>query len=119
MGDGQGGGYASPVAADGLVYLARNKFGVSASDAKTGEDVYTARIKADRDNFLSPAPDGGYLFAPNQDWRVGVVRAGREFELVGVNDLCGDGERLVGSLFFAGGRLYLRTHKFLFALGPP
>ena len=44
-----------------------------------------------------------------------VVRAGKDFEVIARNDI---GEPITASPVFADGRLYLRTLKSLYAIGP-
>lgn len=110
-------GYGSPLSLDGVLYASRSKLGLSTFNAKSGAGLTTERVKTGGENYPSVAACGGHLYVPFQDGKVGVMKAGREPELVATNDLGLQDDQLVGGPFFAGNRLYLRTHKFLFCIG--
>ena len=68
------------------------------------ERCYPDRYRA------SPVYADGKVYVTSWGGRVTVVRAGREFERLAVNDL---GEPIAASPVISNGRLYFRTYKSL------
>jgi outer membrane protein assembly factor BamB len=88
---------------------------VSCFDAKTGEPVYEKkRLGGGATAFTaSPWAYDGKVFCLSEDGVTFVVQAGREFKVLGKNDL---GEMCLASPALAGGRLFLRTQSKLYCL---
>lgn len=103
---------SSPLIYDGLVYLTPDGF-MLCLDAKTGEKVYEQRIHSAKYRG-SPVFADGKVFATARDGVISVIKPGRNFELVGENDMEDD---MSASPVISGGRIYLRTFKTLFAVG--
>lgn len=106
----------SPLYFDCLVYFVKNGGILTAMDAKTGEAVKAARLPRVADNFLaSPvASADGRLFLASEKGKVVVVRAGKEWEVLAVNDL---NEDTFATPALLSGRIYVRTLEALYCFG--
>jgi outer membrane protein assembly factor BamB len=102
----------SIVAYDGLIYMT-NEIGIATClDAKTGERVWRHRL--DGVFFASPVAGDGKVYFVSETGETVVLRAGRTPEILARNDL---GERFLASPAIAGGRIFLRSDRTLFAVG--
>jgi outer membrane protein assembly factor BamB len=54
------------------------------------------------------------LFLANTDGKLTVLKAGAEWEVLGVNDL---GDEIHATPALSGGRIYVRTRSFLYCFG--
>ena len=83
-------------------------------DATTGEEIYRERVGYGRTGFTSSgvAADGKLYFA-SEEGDVYVVRAGRDFEVIGENPL---GEEAMASPAISEGVIYYRTRNHLVAV---
>ena len=81
-------------------------------DGKTGKEVYRTRLGGACNS--SPIANEGHIYLSNNDGTTFVVRAGREFELLGENSL---GERITASPAVSGRSLIYRTDSHLYCLG--
>jgi hypothetical protein len=107
----------SPILYDGHVYLMTDKGLLTCLDVRTGEVRYEgARPPVPASFMASPVAVNGHLLLTSQDGDTFVVRAGPRFELVGTNPL---GEPISASAAVAGGRLFIRGERHLFAIGTP
>ncbi len=105
----------SPILYDGFVYLLTDRGRLSCLDAQTGEVRYEGgRLGA---SFMaSPVAVDGHLLLMSEEGDTYVVKAGPAFEIVGQNPL---DEPVGASAALAGGRIYIRGQKHLFAIGAP
>ena len=112
---GKGSAYVpSPILYDGLVYLLTDKGRLSCLDAQTGHVRYEGRRPPAPASFMaSPVAVDGHLFLMSEDGDTVVIKAGPDFEVEGTNPL---GEPIRASAAVAGGRLYIRGEKHLFAI---
>jgi len=76
----------SPLVQGGLVYLGDENGRLTSIDAKTGEEVYAARVHGGPHRG-SPLYADGKVFLVATDGTVSVVRAGRKYELLAKNDV--------------------------------
>jgi outer membrane protein assembly factor BamB len=107
----------SPILYDGHVYLVTDKGLVTCLDAKTGAVKYEGQRPPVPASFIaSPIAVGGRLLLMSQDGDTFVLKAGPEFVVERTNAL---GEPISASAAVAGGRLYIRGHSHLFAIGTP
>ncbi len=114
--DRTGGGtyLPTPVLYDAGVYVLTDKGIFSRHDAKTGERTYQTRIHATARNFTSsPWAYNGRVFAINEEGDTFVMKAGEEFEFVGINSL---DEFVQASPAISGDRLLLRTQSKLYSI---
>jgi outer membrane protein assembly factor BamB len=100
---------------DGKLFYSVNDQGILwALDAKTGAEVYGGqRLKA-ATHSSSPTLADGKLYIVNEDGLTSVVKAGRQFEVLAENLL--DGYTL-SSPAVSEGQIFIRTDKFLYAIG--
>ena len=107
----------SPILYEGLVYLLTDKGLVTCLDARTGAVKYEGgRPPVPATLLASPIVVDGRLLVMSQDGDTFVVKAGSEFVVERTNPL---GEPISASAAVAGGRLYIRGEKHLFAIGSP
>jgi outer membrane protein assembly factor BamB len=102
----------SPLILDDLVYLCRETGILLCVERETGEQVYYERT-IDLRHRASPVYADDKIFLAARDGRVTVVRPGRDFEILSVNDL---GEQLSASPAISRGTIYLRTFDALWAI---
>ncbi|MCP5112662.1 MAG: PQQ-binding-like beta-propeller repeat protein, partial [bacterium] len=80
-------------------------------DGKTGDEVYRQRLGGAANS--SPIAGDGRIYLSNNSGVTFVVKAGREFELVGTNSL---GERITASPAASGNTLFYRTDSHLYSI---
>ncbi len=85
----------------------------SCFDAKTGEVQWQERI-ASGSYSTSPVYAGGHLYFQSDNGLTTVVQPGREFTVVGENDL---GERALASWAVVDGAIFIRTEEHLWRIG--
>jgi outer membrane protein assembly factor BamB len=103
---------ASPVVANGLVFLATNE-GVSVClDVQTGKEQWRQRMGG---SFrASPLAAGNKVYFFGKGGVTTVVEVAREFRVIAESDL---GEETMASPAAAGGDLFLRTEGYLYRIG--
>ena len=111
----RGGNYMqTPVVVDGLLYSCRDNGVLTCRDAKTGEQFYKKRLGPGRTGF---SPSGvsadGKLYFTSEEGEVYVVKCGREFEELAMNEF---GEMTMASPAISGGMLLFRTRGHLIAI---
>lgn len=97
----------------GLVYALMDGGLLACLDGKTGEEHYRERLKGTFNS--SPVACDGYVYVSNNDGATFVVKAGKQFEVVGTNEL---GERITASPAIAGNAMIYRTDSHLYCIGP-
>ncbi len=85
-------------------------------EARTGEVVYRKRRIGEGASAFTSSPWAydGKIFCLSEDGDTFVIRAGPEFEVLGVNSL---DEMCMATPAIAGGRLYVRTLSKVFCIG--
>jgi len=111
----RGGNYMqTPVVVGGLLYSCRDNGVLTCRDAKTGEEFYKKRLGPGRTGFTpSGVSADGKLYFPSEEGEVYVVKCGREFDEIGMNEL---GEITMASPAISGGMLLFRTRGHLIAV---
>lgn len=107
----------STVLHDGVLYMVNDMAAIAtAYDAKTGELLWQGRLgQAKREGFSSsPVVVGDKVFFTNDDGQTFVLKAGRELEILHVNEM---GERVLASPALVDGTWYWRTEGHLLAIG--
>jgi outer membrane protein assembly factor BamB len=103
---------ASPVVANGLVFLATNDGTGICVDAAKGTLVWKERLA---DAFRStPLVAGNRIYFFGKEGKTTIVEAAREFRVVSTCEL---GEDTIASPAVAGGDLFVRTRKGLYRIG--
>jgi outer membrane protein assembly factor BamB len=103
----------SPLYHDGRLYVVNDGGVATCFDAGTGEEVWSERLEGAFTS--SPVLVGDLLYVTNEQGKTHVLKAGPKFERVGVNDV---GEGVLATPAVAGGRIYLRTTRTLYCIGP-
>lgn len=106
----------SGVVVEGILYLVNDLQSIlTAHDVKTGQVLYQGRLgEAKKEGFsASPVALDGKVFFTNDDGETFVIKAGREFNLLHVNQL---GEQTLASPALVDGRWYFRTASSLLAI---
>lgn len=82
---------------------------------RTGDEVYRSRLLHKGSGFsASPVASDGRIYASSEDGDVFVVKTGAVFELLAQNAL---GEPIMATPAIAGGTLFVRGQRTLFAIG--
>lgn len=113
----RGSNVSSPVLHEGRLYWAKDSPAVAyCADAKTGRVLYEERLDGAGQVYSSAILANGNVYYVGRSGRTFVVRAAPRFELVATNDL---GERGVfnASPAVAGGKLFIRSDKYLYCIG--
>jgi outer membrane protein assembly factor BamB len=105
----------SPILVDGVLYFLKTNSGVlSAFEAKAGKPLFqNQRLEGVPNVFASPASAAGRIYIPGKDGGTIVLRAGRTYQPITTNTL-DDG--FDASPVLVGRHLYLRGHKYLYAV---
>ena len=105
----------SPLIYDGVVYLIKNGGVLTALDASTGTVLKTGRVSGALGEYsASPVAADGKVFLASEEGKVAVLRAGRDWDVLAVNDLS---EGTFASPALSQGRIYLRTDDALYCFG--
>lgn len=105
----------SPLVYQGVLYVIKNGGIFTSFDAATGEVLKTGRIPGAVGGYsASPVAAEGKIFLASEDGKVTVLRAGRDWEVLAVNDL---GEGCYATPALSGGNIYLRSGEALYCFG--
>ncbi|MBM3993516.1 MAG: serine/threonine protein kinase [Planctomycetes bacterium] len=103
---------ASPVYANGLVFLANNDGIATCLDAENGKELWKERLAA---NFrATPLVHDGKIYFFSKDAKAIIALANREFKKISTNEL---GEDMMASPAAAHGSLFIRTRSHLYRIG--
>jgi outer membrane protein assembly factor BamB len=102
----------SPILYQGILYVVRNGGILLTLDAETGGILKEARVSGALGGFSSsPVAADGKVYLANEEGKVAVLRAGREWEVLAVNDL---NESCFATPALSEGQIYLRTGEALY-----
>jgi outer membrane protein assembly factor BamB len=105
----------TPVVYNGLVYMVKSGGIITAIDPANGQAIREGRTKdAPGEYTASPVAADDKVFLASVNGKVTVLKAGREWEVVEVNDL---GDEIHATPALAGGRIYVRTRGTLYCFG--
>ncbi len=105
----------SPLLHQGILYSVKNGGILTAFDAKTGEVTKTGRIPGALGGYsASPVFAEGRLYFSSEEGKVAVIRPGREWELVQLNDLH---EEIFATPALSAGKIFIRTAEALYCFG--
>jgi outer membrane protein assembly factor BamB len=105
----------SPIVVGAHLYLMTDKGIVTGLDAKTGELRYEGgRVPVPATFTASPVAYGDRLLLTSEDGDTFAIKAGPVFELLGQSSV---GEPVYASPALAGGRIFIRGERHLFAIG--
>lgn len=104
----------SPLVYGDIYYSLLDRGFFESYDAQTGEPVYgRQRIKVGASFSASPWAYNGKIFAASEQGDTYVLKAGPEYEVLGVNSL---NEMIMASPAIVGDRLLLRTESTLYSI---
>jgi outer membrane protein assembly factor BamB len=102
----------SPLLYKGVLYVLRNGGILTALEGETGRVLKTGRLEGAVGGYsASPVAAEGRLFLASEDGKVAVVRAGKDWNVLGVNDI---GENCYATPALSEGEIYLRTDEALY-----
>ena len=102
----------SPLLYDGVLYVIKNGGILTAFNPANGEVFKTGRVNGALGGYsASPIAAEGRIFVLNEEGKLAVLRAGRDWELLTVNDL---GEGAYATPALSAGRIYVRTDAALY-----
>jgi outer membrane protein assembly factor BamB len=105
--------HPTPIAIGDYLYVLLDRGFLSCYEARTGKVVYEKERLGPTAFTASPWTYGGKIFCLSEDGDTVVVRAGKEFKVLGKNSL---DEMSMASPAIAGGNLYIRTLSKLYCL---
>jgi outer membrane protein assembly factor BamB len=104
---------ASPLLYRGLLYLVKNGGLLASVDPESGEILRQDRIPGVEGNFFaSPVAADGRLFILNESGKLAVLQAGRDWQVLAVNDLA---ENCYATPALADGLIVVRSERELWA----
>ena len=107
----------SPLLYQGVLYVVKNGGILTAFDPQTGAVLKAGRVEGAIGGYsASPVAAEGKIFLASEDGELAVLRAGREWEVLRINDL---GEGCYATPALSEGRIYLRTNQALYCFGTP
>ena len=103
---------------DHLYFAHENNGAVNCVDLKTGEFVYTERLEPNPGQiYASPILAGGKILYLGRGGQAVIVAASPKFQVLGSARLENGRGIFNASPAFDGGRLFLRSNKFLYCIG--
>jgi outer membrane protein assembly factor BamB len=105
----------TPILYDGLLYTCNNNGILTVYRAKTGEQVYRARLGGTGGSFsASPVAADGRLYFASEDGDVFVIRAGERYDELAKNQMK---EVIMATPAISGGLIILRTISHVYGIG--
>ena len=103
----------TPVVYGDLIYASTSQGIFKAYEARTGRKLYEQRLGAGGSFTSSPIAADGKIYVTNEEGQTFVIKAGRQFELLAMNDL---GEVVLSTPAVSDGVLYVRTSGSVLAI---
>lgn len=105
----------TPIIQGDLLFLCSDGGIVGCYEAKSGVEVFRERLGSGGAGFTaSPVAADGKIYYTCEDGEVYVIRSGREFEIIAVNDM---GTQCMASPAVSDGIIYWRTRTHVVAIG--
>jgi len=105
----------SPLVYRGRVYVVNNNGVLQVADAKTGVELFKARVGGGGHTFSSsPLASDGRIYLHSEDGETFVLRAGDAYDEIAKNSL---GEMSLATPAPAAGALFVRTQTKLYRIG--
>ena len=104
----------TPVSDGKLLYCVSDRGVIEVLDIKTGTVVYGPERLKPAIYSASPVLADGKIYVTNEEGLTSVFRAGPKFELISENPT---EEYTLSTIAVSKGQLFLRTEKFLYAIG--
>jgi outer membrane protein assembly factor BamB len=98
-----------------VLYVLKNGGILTAFEAETGKVLKTGRLEGAVGGYsASPVAAGGKIFLASEDGKIAVIRAGKDWSVLAVNDI---GESCYATPALSDGEIYLRTDEALYCFG--
>jgi outer membrane protein assembly factor BamB len=105
----------TPLIYHDLLYVLANQGILDCYELRSGKEIYRNRIPHEGGGFSSsPIAADGRIYLSSEDGDIFVVSSGPKFNLIATNPM---GERLMATPALAGGAMYVRGEKHIFAIG--
>ena len=105
----------APLYYKNVLYLAKTGGIITSFDPVTGKVLKEGRsTEAPGEYYASPIAADDKVFVASLDGKVTVLKAGAQWEVLGVNDI---GEPIHATPALAGGRIYVRTRGAVYCFG--
>ena len=111
---GSGPDVPTPVTDGTYVYVVNDRGIMFCLDARTGRELYGRQRLRPGTYSASPVLADGRIYVVNEDGLTSVVKAGPAFQLLAENEL---DDYTLSSPAISNGQIFLRTTKFLWAIG--
>jgi outer membrane protein assembly factor BamB len=106
---------SAPLLYQDVFYMVKDGGIITALDAKTGQPLKEGRSPdALGEYYASPVAADGKVFVASTEGKISVLKAGQQWEVLGVNDL---GEEVHATPALSGGRIYVRTKTAVYCFG--
>lgn len=103
---------SSPLAVNGLLYIATSYGVLACYDAKAGQKLWSQEYGSSF--YASPVFADGKVYITDMTGKTYIVKATRDYQLVGSPEI---GEKAVCSPIFQDGKVYLRGMNNLYCIG--
>jgi outer membrane protein assembly factor BamB len=105
----------APLLYQDVFYLVKDGGIITSLDVKSGQVLKEGRTpNALGEYHASPVAADGKVFLANTEGKISVLKAGAQWEVLGVNDL---GEEVHATPALSGGRIYVRTRSSVYCFG--
>ena len=105
----------APLVYQDVLYMVKDGGIITSLDAATGRPLKEGRSpQALGEYFASPVAADSKVFLANVEGKITVLKAGGQWEVLGVNDL---GEEIHATPALSGGRIYVRTRSAVYSFG--
>jgi outer membrane protein assembly factor BamB len=114
----KGSNVSSPILHEGHLYWMNDVSGIAfCAVAATGKTVYEERTNVGAGIYASPVMAEGRIYYVMRTGRTLVLPAAPRYEVLATNDLGEQRIQFNSSPAFAGGKIYLRTDRYLYCIG--
>ena len=105
----------APLLYQDVLYLVKDGGIITSLDVKSGQVLKEGRTpNALGEYHASPVAADGKVFLANTEGKISVLKAGAQWQVLGVNDL---GEEIHATPALSGGRIYVRTRSSVYCFG--
>ncbi len=104
----------TPVTDGSYLYVVNDRGIMWCLDAKTGKEIYGRQRLRSGTYSGSPVLADGRIYVTSEDGVTSVVKAGPAFQVIGENDM---DDYTLSSPAISDGQIFIRTTKFLYAIG--
>ena len=105
---------STPILYRGVLYSLNQNGVINSFDALTGERLYRARVGIGNAFSASPIAADGRLYFANDDGQVYVVRAGKQYVQIKVNEMA---EPITATPAISDGLMVVRTVRAVYGIG--